>query len=1467
MKRLALSIIVILALALSIVPQMSAQMSSTGQPRFGSLENYGIEHINRANHNVNLSIPIYSAPGRGVALNVILAYDSNIWSRGGAWTPSPGFGWNRAKPAGAVTFTKKRIGCGRNVFYYIYYDYKFTEPNGTVHPFDLFIVPEFGAEVWCAQEPTTVFTGYATDQSGYLLDANDFEYPTAYAPTGASVENNGSMMDTNGNYLSNAYVDQTTTAMVDTRGNQAVKTTVYPAVGSTQDTAYAYLTPSGTYVSYTLRSELQHIKTKFDCSGVIEYDSGSQPFYLPTRLTLPNGLIYQFAYEPTPGYPTYTTGRISKVTLPSGATYSYTYGPMVCTTAVPAALTKTVNDGTNTYSWGFNGSEVLYPQMSGDPGPNKITFSFDGLQEIGRTYYQATGQSTWTPVASTSTSWNGITPAVTTTTMGNKSAHTDTTFDDYGNIKSVAEYDFGASTPTRSTNYEYLSGAAYVDSNVVDRQLKITVLEGTTKRSVTEFRYDEGNLLDCDKTAPGHFPNFNCSFTVRGNVTSVRRYTNPEAGSADIIQSLTYDIFGNVRSVSLNDVVQNTSSFSSATYFNAPDSVTVGSGTGALTTNYSYNLFTGQVTNVTDPNGAQTGYTYDSQLRVTQVLPPSNAPSTYSYDDGSTATNPHVSVTSPIDAGNTISVTTWFDKLGNAFQTDGPTSSVQKQFDALGRAYKVSNPYTTSPQYWTTTSYDVLGRVVQVKLPDNNMASSAYTDNTVIITDPTGKQRKQEFDSAGRITHVYEPDVNNSNALTVNSDYTYNALDSLVGVTQGVQARTFTYDGLNRLLSVSTPEAGNLQYAYKTTGQTPTYCSQEPSNVCSRTDARGVVTTYTYDSLNRPYQISYNASGVQPPNSVPATPTVTYGYGTSVANHNNGRLISMTDGTGSETYTYDLVGQALTVAKLVTGTPNQTYTTQYAYNDAGQVKKITYPSGMAINQNVDTSTGMLASITEGPQGTPTKTYLSGLSYNPAGQVTGYTMGASIPIASSMGYSAQRLQLGSLAYTQSGNTIMSLSYGYSQNNGNNGQITAINDLVKTGRNATYNYDALSRLTAFSTLGSFTENGNNYGAESMSWTYDRYGNRLTQARNGYTTQALTPSSSTNRIGSAYDASGNMTSDGTYGMTWDAEGRMVQFAADVFYAYDGNSLRVSKSHNGTTVFIRAGAQTIAEYSAGAAPTSPSREYIYSGSQLLASKANGNYKWYVRDHLSPRLVYDDYAATLLSYGHLPFGETWYGETNEKWRFTSYERDSDTSQDYAVFRQYTEGFGRFSSPDPVVGNRMNPQSWNRYTYSLNDPINLLDPFGLSFCTWSDHVNGDSYDFHPDSRAECEGNGGYYTDTDTSIEVNGGDSVEVAYDWNPFTRSWIPEVNIEAPNNPPSKATIPSPTQKGSCGSSLATFGVGVVGTVLTAGAVVAAVYVGPEEFVGFEGLLTLTHLAPVLAPGPTIMALTAPGVIKNCFR
>ena len=72
--------------------------------------------------------------------------------------------------------------------------------------------------------------------------------------------------------------------------------------------------------------------------------------------------------------------------------------------------------------------------------------------------------------------------------------------------------------------------------------------------------------------------------------------------------------------------------------------------------------------------------------------------------------------------------------------------------------------------------------------------------------------------------------------------------------------------------------------------------------------------------------------------------------------------------------------------------------------------------------------------------------------------------------------------------------------------------------------------------------------------------------------------------------------------------------------------------------------------------------------------------------------------------------------------------------------------------------------------------------------------------------------------------------------------------------------------QKPGCGPSLGVLGSGVVGTVLTAGAIAGAFIFGPEELVGFEGAMTIIHVAPVGVPGVLIMGQGVTGVVQNCF-
>jgi RHS repeat-associated protein len=127
----------------------------------------------------------------------------------------------------------------------------------------------------------------------------------------------------------------------------------------------------------------------------------------------------------------------------------------------------------------------------------------------------------------------------------------------------------------------------------------------------------------------------------------------------------------------------------------------------------------------------------------------------------------------------------------------------------------------------------------------------------------------------------------------------------------------------------------------------------------------------------------------------------------------------------------------------------------------------------------------------------------------------------------------------------------------------------------------------------------------------------------------------------------------------------------------------------------------------------------YIWEGAQVTAEYSNapagtGGTSYYLADRLSTRMITDGNGAFKGTQDHLPFGEEpGTTGTTEKHRFTNYERDGESGTNYAMNRQYAIGAGRFMRPDPIQGSSGNPQSLNRYTYVVNEPVSLVDPLGL----------------------------------------------------------------------------------------------------------------------------------------------------------
>jgi RHS repeat-associated protein len=87
-------------------------------------------------------------------------------------------------------------------------------------------------------------------------------------------------------------------------------------------------------------------------------------------------------------------------------------------------------------------------------------------------------------------------------------------------------------------------------------------------------------------------------------------------------------------------------------------------------------------------------------------------------------------------------------------------------------------------------------------------------------------------------------------------------------------------------------------------------------------------------------------------------------------------------------------------------------------------------------------------------------------------------------------------------------------------------------------------------------------------------------------------------------------------------------------------------------------------------------------------------------------------------------------------YKFTGYERDSETGLDYAFARYYNQRLGRFMSADPLGGDLTDPQSLNRYAYVTNSPTNFSDPSGMNKCAYQGTMTFSS------GSAGCTGGGG-----------------------------------------------------------------------------------------------------------------------------
>lgn len=1082
------------------------------------------------------------------------------------------------------------------------------------------------------------------------------------------------------------------------------------------DTRFSGLTfgrlslPNGTTLTYTRDSSSTGWERYSLKDGTLE-DEGTG-----FKFTSPNGTVYQFDSDGKLTSKTYRNGQSHSITYPAAnhavITDSFNRSADIYYEDIPQTLTlskrvitKFVDPAGNEYRYEHDNkgfiTKVIYPdETPGDWSDNPFKqYLYD--------------DRTYTKVLTGIVDENGEQYATYGYDAKNRAVSTEHAG---GAIKATIDYldstELGETTADESSVKFYRDGTNYREAvyhhKIYNGINKITKLEQKPCPDCVvgdyTYEYDENGFLSQATTPDGEVSKY--VYNLRGlleskteafgtaeerTVTTTWHSSYKLPLTVDQPQRLTtysYDANGNLLSRSVKDKATNETRTVSYTYNGFGQVLTVDGPRTDVSdvTTYEYDtsgnltkitnalghetLITshdahGKPLSITDPNGTVTTLSYLPRGWLTSMTTAGDS-TTYSYDKAGQLTSVTMAngvvlnyeydaahrLTAIVDsAGNRIEYT--LDSYGNRTRTDIK--------DATGTI-----------KSYAQQVYNDLGQLKQTVGANNQVNDFDYdaegkpTQSEDALDNPT----TQHFDALDRLQKVVDPALGET-------EFGYDSQDRLTSVTDATDKTTsYQYNAFGDVLSITSPDTGTTSMTYDSAG-----------NVLTTTDARNITATYTYDALNRVTHIDYPGT----------TEDLVFIYD-SIANGNKGvgRLTQITDESGSTAYEHDAKGQLVAVTRTINGI---SFTTGYAYDDAGLITQVTYPSGRTVDHqrnNLGQITGMTTTVSG-----QTSTVANNISYLPFGPLTDLTYGNGKVLTQSFD---QDYRLTSKNTTG----LYQLGYGYTPRN----NINAITDALDSSKNQSFSYDVLARLTDAS---------GQYGIQNYS--FDAIGNRLTKTQDGVT-ESYTYSSTSHRLDSVgstnltYDAAGNTLTKGDLTFTYNQVGRLAtasKTGMNASYTYNAQGQRVKKTvDDGTTTVTTLyhydqGGQLIAETDGQG---SVRKEYLYLDGMRIATVDSGTLYYVHTDHLGAPLALTDSSGTVQWKGSYdPYGNVTVEVNNldQTQRFPGQRYSAETGLHYNYFRDYDPEIGRYLQSDPIELNG----GINTYGYVSGNPANYVDPLGL----------------------------------------------------------------------------------------------------------------------------------------------------------
>ncbi|MBV8365331.1 MAG: hypothetical protein JO194_02430 [Candidatus Eremiobacteraeota bacterium] len=481
-------------------------------------------------------------------------------------------------------------------------------------------------------------------------------------------------------------------------------------------------------------------------------------------------------------------------------------------------------------------------------------------------------------------------------------------------------------------------------------------------------------------------------------------------------------------------------------------------------------------------------------------------------------------------------------------------------------------------------------------------------------------------------------------------------------------------------------------------------CCETQSRIAPRRRLTTPTTTSTFFALDRILSATSTRSGY-------TTESVSWTYDDATSGHFGiGRLASMSDPTGSTSYSYERRGLLETEARTILGT---LYNLAYGYDYNGNRNSLTYPDSSVVSYGFDWADRPISAAGG------SNTYVSSASYEPFGPIQQLVFGN----GSTQTFSYDQRYRPSEDKLVHGATTIA-DYLYQEDAV--GNITQINDNTNSGYNRTFGYDDLNRLTTANSGASLwgTATGNGY-------TYDLMGNMKTLQLGPGRTASFAYSGTLPKLTSvaengtprsvSYDAAGNEITVGSASYAYTPR-NLLSSGDSLSYVYDGWGRRaVSTASTGSRYsFYGPDMTLLAETNVTTGTPTVAYKYIYFGGRPLAQSDSSGVHYSVADHLGTPLLQTDSSNNVYWRAEEePYGKVWAlraGDVHQPLRLPGQVAEQfDTGANGATERSYNDSrwyrptWARFTQSDPIGLNG----GWNLYDYVNDKPTSDTDPEGL----------------------------------------------------------------------------------------------------------------------------------------------------------